>query len=195
MVALSLSVSVAPAPAGTLVCRGLEEADFADFSVLYGDPRVSLMCGLILPDQQALRHRFDLFRNLPVEQGKVFALYLAGDNRLVGVLQCFDWDARTGNLTMGYALLPTLWRRGLMQSCLKETLPWLFEGGLGAPLHRIQCWVLAENQRSSRLLLQLGFQLEGTLRQLVLLNGKYHDVQCLGLLQNELPDFLGKPGE
>ncbi|SUX56088.1 GNAT family N-acetyltransferase [Chromobacterium vaccinii] len=166
----------------------LAAADYPRYRALYGDPRVAGPCGLASGGEDALRTWFDAARSLPPSQGRAYALRHAGQERLAGVLRLTDWERRAGHLTLSYTLCPTLWGRGLMAGCLSPLLPWLFAGGLGEPIHRVQAWVLSGNQRSRRLLASLGFQHEGTLRGMLRLADGRHDICAYGLLAADLPN-------
>jgi RimJ/RimL family protein N-acetyltransferase len=52
-------------------------------------------------------------------------------------------------------------------------------------LHRIEACPLVDNEHSRRLLLRLGFGLEGNLRQRVLFRGVFHDQLYYGLLRDD----------
>ncbi|PRP69759.1 hypothetical protein BUE93_13780 [Chromobacterium amazonense] len=161
----------------------LAHADYPRYRALYADPRVAAPTGLpALADEAEARRWFHAALALAPEQGRIMALRLGGQGALAGVLRLTDWDRGAGVLTLGYALSPEWWGRGLMRECLAEVLPWLFDGGLGAPLHRIQGWVLSDNHPSRRLLAKLGFTHEGTLRGVFRHGASRHDVCAYGLL-------------
>lgn len=176
-----------PLARGRLRPDTLAAADYPRYRALYADPRVAHPTGLpALVDEAAARRWFDAALALPPEQGRILALRQPGLSALCGVLRLTDWDRHAGVLTLGYTLSPELWGRGLMHECLAGTLPWLLSGGLGAPLHRVQAWVLPHNQRSRRLLGRLGFVHEGTLRGLFRHQDGRHDVCAYGLLAADL---------
>jgi UDP-4-amino-4,6-dideoxy-N-acetyl-beta-L-altrosamine N-acetyltransferase len=60
-------------------------------------------------------------------------------------------------------------------------------------LHKVCGQVLGQNEASLRFHENLGFTLEGVLRQQALINGQYHDMVCFGLLREEwmLHQFKG----
>lgn len=164
----------------------LRPGDFPAYADLYADPQVALPTGLEVLHGGAARDWFDTARELPVQQGRIFALRPRGQSQLCGVLRLTDWDHGAQHITLGYALARRYWGRGWMRACLDEVLPWLLDGGLGERVHRVQAWVLPHNYRSARLLRGAGFQLEGTLRDLFMQDGARHDVQCYGLLTSDL---------
>jgi ribosomal-protein-alanine N-acetyltransferase len=52
-------------------------------------------------------------------------------------------------------------------------------------LHRIEAVIDIANERSKNLLLKLGFQYEGNLRQRFLFRGNFEDEYYFGLLRDE----------
>ena len=52
-------------------------------------------------------------------------------------------------------------------------------------LHRVEARVRLGNEASMRLLLRLGFQEEGHLRECLFLNNHFYDVKIFSLLQSE----------
>lgn len=174
-----------PAIAG-LRLDALREEDYPCFSALYADPAVAIPTGLApLTEPAAARAWFDQARNLPPPRGRILALRQAGAPELIGSLRLTDWDQHAQNVTLGYALAPAFWGRGLMGACLAGLLPWVFAGGLGAPLHRLQAWVMASNPRSARLLQSAGFSHEGTLRGLFRNDSGHHDILGFSLLRSD----------
>ncbi|MBK4735936.1 GNAT family N-acetyltransferase [Noviherbaspirillum pedocola] len=87
-----------------------------------------------------------------------------------GFRPCREWS-------LGYGLDRRYWRCGYMREALHAMLP--FAQALGA--HRIRAEVRPENYPSSRLLTELGFEMEGTLRSKGHWAGQFHDL-CLFVL-------------
>jgi ribosomal-protein-alanine N-acetyltransferase len=175
---VTLSMSLIPTP--------LLEGDYPLYSALYADPRVSAPSGLpTRMDNQSRRTWFDNALSIPANQGQIWGLRQEEGGHLCGVLRLTDWEHDAGVITLGYALSPDLWGKGLMGACLAEQLPLVFAGKLGTPVNRIQAWVLDSNSRSCHLLDRLGFQREGILRRLFHNNLGLHDVCAYGLLKDD----------
>jgi ribosomal-protein-alanine N-acetyltransferase len=60
-------------------------------------------------------------------------------------------------------------------------------------LNRIQALVIPGNKPSVRLLLKLGFQEEGLLREYAFFKGRYHDLICYSLLSRERRREIATP--
>ena len=69
---------------------------------------------------------------------------------------------------------------------MSEALPAVINYGFNEmDLHRIEGLPIAKNEPSKRLLLKLGFKLEGTFRERIFFRGKYEDQLILGLIRTE----------
>jgi ribosomal-protein-alanine N-acetyltransferase len=80
---------------------------------------------------------------------------------------------------MGYELARAYWRQGIMREALGAIITYAFTQ---TALHRIEAVVNDANAPSLALLLNLGFTLEGTLRQRFYFADRYWDDVYLGLL-------------
>lgn len=85
---------------------------------------------------------------------------------------------------VGYALLPAWWGRGILRRALVPMLDHVFKK---QNLHRIEANVDPRNQRSSGLLLRLGFRLEAHLRENYKYRDRYLDSEIYGLLKSDWP--------
>jgi len=111
-----------------------------------------------------------------------WAIALRHNGQVVG--ECCLWNIDRGSkrAELGYELLRSQWKRGLMAEALAAVLDHAF-GGMG--LNRIEASPLSMNLASQKVLLGLGFRHEGTLRQRHLYDGEYHDEMWFGLLREE----------
>lgn len=98
----------------------------------------------------------------------------------LGTCGLFNWDQRWQKCSVGYELNPSAQRQGLMREALKKILTYGFERG---QLHRVEALIHPDNQASLGLAAQLGFQVEGRLREVAFWNESRHDMLQLGLLQ------------
>ncbi|MGH7591771.1 MAG: GNAT family N-acetyltransferase [Gemmatimonadales bacterium] len=83
---------------------------------------------------------------------------------------------------MGYWIGKPYWGRGFVTEAAAEILRFGF-GELG--LHRIHAHHMTGNPASGTVLRKLGMRHEGTLRHHTLKWGKFHDIECYGLLADE----------
>jgi ribosomal-protein-alanine N-acetyltransferase len=104
------------------------------------------------------------------------------DHQLIGTCGYHKWDKRYFRAEIGYDLSPSCWGKGFMREALRAVIQNGFER-MG--LNRIEALVYIENDRSIRLLQQLGFKQEGLLHDYFYLEGKFYDHFLLALLKKE----------
>ena len=103
-------------------------------------------------------------------------------DRAIGTCLVFRYDEGSSRAELGYVLGRAHWSRGYM----REALGALLAGAFGPMnLRRIEAEVDPRNGASQRLLLHLGFQKEGRLRERWVAKGETKDVDAFGLLRRE----------
>jgi ribosomal-protein-alanine N-acetyltransferase len=105
------------------------------------------------------------------------------DGRAVGTLLLFNFDERSHRLEIGYALGSSYWGKGLMSEAVRGACEYAFSA-LG--VRRIEAEVNPVNIASCELLVRVGFQLEGRLRQRWTVKGTTYDTNIYGLLLDDL---------
>lgn len=113
----------------------------------------------------------------------LWAVALKEDDSLIG--GCRLWDFRTESIaSLEYQLSSRQWGKGYMHEALQAILEYAFTT---LELHRLQAFVVPDNEPSLRLLRKLHFKREGLLRQYEYhqAKNKFHDVLLYSLLQNE----------
>lgn len=169
--------------AGTFALREIVPSDAADWYRYLSDDRVyehtstpimsfAEVEGLI----GMLAERFHRKRQIR------WALAEPDSGKMIGDLGYNAFWTRDSRGEIGYGLAPEYWRRGLMTRALSAVLNYGFSH-LG--LNKVEATVNITNQRSSGLLLKLGFQLEGTLRDYRNRRGVFGDAWFFGLLRRE----------
>jgi ribosomal-protein-serine acetyltransferase len=98
---------------------------------------------------------------------------------LIAIKEVDEWNKRT---ELGYWLIPQLEGKGIMTSCCKAILDFIFSN-LG--LNRVQIKAAVGNARSSRIPEQLGFKLEGIERGGEKFPDHYKDLEVYSLLKKE----------
>ncbi len=104
------------------------------------------------------------------------------DHQRIGTCGYHKWDRRYFRAEIGYDLSPGFWGQGYMAEALRAVIRNGFEH-MG--LNRIEALVYIENERSVRLLKQLGFKQEGVLRDYFYLDGVFYDHFLFALLHRE----------
>jgi ribosomal-protein-alanine N-acetyltransferase len=112
-----------------------------------------------------------------------------GEVELVGTCGYYDWNKEARKAQIGYDLEPACWGQGIMTEALMEMLRFGFEE---MDLNRIQVMVAPRNERSTRLVLRLGFKKEGVLRDNFVFKGKLQDDVMFSLLRREWDERRGR---
>ncbi len=114
--------------------------------------------------------------------GQVFALVRRTDSKVVGDLLLFKHDEGSARVELGYVLGRAHWGQGLMRETVAAACNCAFDE-LG--MRRIEAEVNPQNLASCRLLLQVGFTFEGTLRQRWSAKGVAYDTNMYGWLAED----------
>ncbi len=111
-----------------------------------------------------------------------WAITLRQDFKVIGECCLWNIDGESKRAELGYELMRSQWKRGLMNEALTAILD---HGFKAMGLNRIEANPLGINMASQKVLAKLGFKHEGTLRQRYLHNGEWHDEMWFGLLRDE----------
>jgi ribosomal-protein-alanine N-acetyltransferase len=85
-------------------------------------------------------------------------------------------------MELGYWVAEPHWGRGIVTEAATELVRFVFES---FEVERIQSRVFAGNESSARVLLKLGFTLEGTMRSAAFKNGVFRDVMLFARLRSD----------
>ena len=105
---------------------------------------------------------------------------LAGE--LVGSIGVHHCDRRNGTFSIGIATRPEHQRKGYATEAVALALRYYFHE---LRYQKATVYVLADNEPSQRLCQRLGFQLEGRLRRMTYMGGRYHDEFVYGMTAEE----------
>jgi len=176
----------APPPLTTtrLLLRRVEERDIADLLGVNGDDEVTRFLPYAswqgLADGQAWLARM---RSREAAGDTLqFAILSQDTGRAIGSCLIFHHDEGSARAEIGYVLGRDHWRQGLAREALQSLVGWAM-GPAG--LRRLEAEINPINQASARLLLSLGFQAEGLLRERWLNKGQVTDSQLYGLLHRD----------
>ncbi len=107
----------------------------------------------------------------------------------VGMLGQVRLNLSHRNAELGYWLDSAFEGHGIVTRACQSLLAVMF-GDAG--LHRVEISAAAGNYRSRAVPERLGFQLEGTIRGALRVNGHYHDRVVYGMLADEYYDRYGE---
>jgi ribosomal-protein-serine acetyltransferase len=104
------------------------------------------------------------------------------DDVIVGSVGFHDLDTANRHASIGYWIDHRHQGKGIITRCCRVLIDHLFST-MG--LNRVQINCNVENERSRAVPERLGFSLEGTLRQVELVDGRFGDWAVYGLLKSE----------
>lgn len=168
--------------------RAIARSDAAALFAIHSDRDWMRWYGVEpLTEPQQGKQLADLFRGW-FESGTGFrwALERRDDARLIGTCGLFRWNRSWHNCVIGYEIARDCQRQGYMREAATAILDYGFSV---MRLHRVQAETHPDNAASIALAVQLGFVLEGVHREQAYWGGRYHDLQCYSLLEQ---DWYGK---
>jgi RimJ/RimL family protein N-acetyltransferase len=100
----------------------------------------------------------------------------------VGNVFLFKIEPKHRHCQVGITLKQAAWNHGFAQELLPAVLGYAFDG---LALNKVYLQVFTTNEKAVRLYRKLGFKEEGVLRQHYFVNGAYHDMYSMSVLQGE----------
>ena len=106
------------------------------------------------------------------------------NNKCIGFLRLNFIDRSSGNVWLRMMIGDKKSQgKGYAYDALKCYLKWIFET---LNMHRITLECYSTNKRALKFYQSIGFNKEGTLREAVFIDGKYHDIISFGILEKDL---------
>nr|WGD92036.1 GNAT family protein [Bacillus subtilis] len=99
---------------------------------------------------------------------------------LIGTIGFHALAQKHRRAEIGYEIIPEHWRNGFASEVISKVVSYGFSA-LG--LSRIGAVVFTDNEASNRLLLKMGFQKEGVLRQYMYQNGTPYDTNVYSIVK------------
>ncbi|HOQ99434.1 MAG TPA: GNAT family protein [Anaerolineae bacterium] len=164
--------------------RAIERDDIPTFVRWFNDPEVRQYLLMYEPMSRAKEERWFEAR-LEARDDYLFAIEAQDGERWVHIgntgLHRVDW--RNRHATLGIALgEKAYWGRGYGSDAVRTMLRFAFDE---LNLHRVELEVFDYNRRAQRCYEKAGFRLEGTRRQALYHEGRYHDEHLMSILRGE----------
>ncbi len=162
-----------------------------DLFQLVTDNRVSRFFNVMPATQVSdMEKAVERFRKMYADKtGIRWAIQLKGATNIVGTIGFYNLtDKHRG--VLAYALIPEYWNKGYVSEALEQILRFGFQD---LELMRIDAEIRPGNIPSEQVLLKYGFTHEGLLRQWVLWNGEYQDMNMYALLAEEWISYKFPP--
>ena len=114
----------------------------------------------------------------------VFAIVLKETSDVIGMInQCDSADENDRSVELAYATGSSYWNQGYMTEALRAGCQFMFRE---YKMHRVEAFILPENERSIALVNRLGFTYEGKRISYMHINGAYRDHEAFYLLSDAL---------
>jgi ribosomal-protein-alanine N-acetyltransferase len=96
-----------------------------------------------------------------------------------------NWNEFDHSAVVGYELSKDYWGKGYATEAVATILNFIFDESFHFYVHRVEALILPSNKPSEKLVKNLGFRLEGTLRGKCYWNNDFHDMNMYAVLRNE----------
>jgi RimJ/RimL family protein N-acetyltransferase len=169
--------------------RAIERGDIPTFVRWFNDPEVRQYLLMYEPMSEAKEEQW--FEEHLQSKDFIFGIEVRTDDGwvLIGNLALNNIDWKNRSATFGIVLgEKDYWGQGYGTDAARTMLKFAFEE---LNLHRVMLDVYDFNPRAMRCYEKVGFRHEGTKREALFRDGRYHDVHIMAILQHE---FLAKQG-
>ncbi|MDQ0219812.1 N-acetyltransferase [Peribacillus cavernae] len=120
-------------------------------------------------------------KNYNEKRGIRWGIELKGKEGIIGTIGFHAWSPKYKRAEIGYELHPDYWRKRYATEAVKKVVSFGFNE-LG--LTRIGAVVFIDNHASNQLLIKLGFEKEGILRNYMYQNGVPYDTNVYSILKS-----------
>ncbi|GAA4726160.1 GNAT family N-acetyltransferase [Brevibacillus fulvus] len=169
-----------------LLLERIDERHLDDLYDIYSNDKVFAYCGIIPKhNKQTVKKMIGHFDRDYRKQSRIkWGILLKQEReKLVGIMEAFDFQPKVEMVTIGYFLAEAYWGRGIAREAVQVAVDFLMKE---AQANRIQAEVMPANEASRKVLLANGFRHEGTLRQATFWTGQgIVDLQIYGLLKDD----------
>ena len=164
--------------------RSYTKADLPKAREYLNDPEVGagLRRGIRFPFRPEDEEKFYDSIDPNSTKGYSFAIECKESGQYLGGCGMHDIDSKNRMATVGIFLGKEHVGKGYGTDAMQVLVDFCFNE---INLNRVKLNVFAFNKRAIRCYRKTGFKIEGTLRQEVFRNGKYHDSLVMGLLRSE----------
>jgi [ribosomal protein S5]-alanine N-acetyltransferase len=175
------------------ILRPLESADAPALLEYFSSPELARFIGLDPFDTIIEAEAFIAQYRAAAGAGRAlrWGIELRETGALIGSCGFHTWVRSDRRTEIGYELVPSMWRRGVMSEVLPAAIEW---GFAEMEIHRIGALVSTDNVASMRLLEKLGFRREGVLRGNSWVAGQPEDLASYSLLRTDVAGLAGGEG-
>ncbi len=163
-----------------LILRRFQQDDIGSVYKGLSHPEVIRHYGVSYGSMEATQEQMDWFEMIEREEkGLWWAVCSKQDQTFLGALGFNNWTKEHRKIEMGYWLLPEYWGCGIIGEAGRAACNYAFQK---MSVHRIEAVVETENGNSKKVMAQLGFELEGVMRDCEIKDGKFISLEMYAKL-------------
>ncbi|MGN7357298.1 GNAT family N-acetyltransferase [Paenibacillus sp. SAF-054] len=170
----------------SLLLKKIEPAHLNEVFEIYDNERVFTYCGIIPKhNKETVKNMIGHFERDFQKRARIkWGIFAKQEpDRLLGIMEAFDWNQKVNSLSVGYFLAEQHYGKGIATEALGCLTRFLLAD---VQVNRIQAEVMPPNEASKRVLLKNGFTKEGLLRQAAAWSGKgIVDLEIYSLLKTD----------
>ncbi|MDG2431793.1 GNAT family protein [Flavobacterium sp.] len=165
-----------------LLLRQFVASDIENVFKGLSHPDIIQYYGVSYQTMEATKEQMDFFADLEKEETGIWWAICSLDNQIfygAGGLNNLNKEHKKAEI--GFWLLPDFWGQGIMN----QAMPLLCDYGFDKlGLHRIEGIVETKNTNCKKAMAKLNFNLEGTMRECEIKNGKFISLDIYAKLKN-----------
>ena len=164
-----------------VVLRGIEPQDFEDIREMTNDAEQEhLIGGWSYPATK--KHQEDWYQRILLDRNNVrFAIEYEGNFAGLVNLSDIDWKNRCAETSIRLTKKAPK-RKGIGTDALKSLVDYAFNE---LNLHRVYATIIDNNDISKKLHQKCGYVVEGTQKDAIYKNGKYHDRSLMAIVRTK----------
>ncbi|KAA0127774.1 GNAT family N-acetyltransferase [Chryseobacterium sp. SN22] len=163
-----------------LVLRRFRPDDIESVYQGLSHPEVIRHYGVSYGSVEATQEQMDWFTKIEKEEkGLWWAVCNRQDQTFLGAVGFNNRNQEHRKTEMGYWLLPDYWGSGIIGEAGRAACEYAFQK---MSVHRIEAVVETENRNSKKVMAQLGFELEGIMRDCEIKDGKFISLEMYAKL-------------
>ncbi|MGP4064282.1 GNAT family N-acetyltransferase [Oceanobacillus sp. M65] len=167
-----------------LTLRKMQEKDSAGLFAVWSDPSVTRFMNIpAFTGEDQAKEMINFLAELAHENKALrYTIRTKDSGQIIGSCGYNTIDFANGKTELGYELAKGHWGKGYASEAIRELMNYAFEE---LNLHRIEAKVEPENKNSIRLLQNLEFTFEGTLRDAEKAKGRFVDLAMYAKLSTD----------
>jgi ribosomal-protein-alanine N-acetyltransferase len=168
-----------------LILRKMRKDDARDLYAYASDPDVARHTlwnahRSLLDSQRFLEAVIEQYKSKEVTN---WGIEHKADRKFIGTCGFVYWNPDHRRAEIGYALSKSYWNQGIMSEAAHAVMQFGFKKML---LNRLEARCNVENIGSERVMQKIGMTYEGTIREQLLIRGKFEDVKLYSILRSEV---------